>query len=266
MMGQAGTFPGEKVKRQADIFSGERGIAVRQSAADQPEKNERHIALVLMASGYGRRYGSNKLLEEFRGRPLFVHALEQAAGSGADSICVVTRYPEIRDYVDRWKKAGRRDSMDGETLSEDRQFSRPVRTSVSSPVIRNTCVVWNSHPERGISESLRLGLSARPEADGCCFMVCDQPLLTSGTLRRMMKAFCRDPDAIFVCSDGCRRGNPVLFPKELFGELMQLTGDSGGRQILRKYPGRIREIIAARPEELCDVDSAKDLEFLKKSL
>ncbi len=108
MMGQAGTFPGEKVKRQADIFSGERGITVRQSAADQPEKNERHIALVLMASGYGRRYGSNKLLEEFRGKPLFVHALEQAAGSGADSICVVTRYLEIRDYVDRWKKAGRR--------------------------------------------------------------------------------------------------------------------------------------------------------------
>ena len=245
MMGQAGTFPGEKVKRQADIFSGERGITVRQSAADQPEKNERHIALVLMASGYGRRYGSNKLLEEFRGKPLFVHALEQAAGSGADSICVVTRYLEIRDYVDRWKKAGRRDSMDGETLSEDRQFS---------------------HPERGISESLRLGLSARPEADGCCFMVCDQPLLTSGTLRRMMKAFCCNPDAIFVCSDGRRRGNPVLFPKELFGELMQLTGDNGGRQILRKYPGRIREIIAARPEELCDIDSAKDLEFLKKSL
>ena len=185
------------------------------------------IAVVLMASGFGKRYGGNKLLEEFRGKPLFVHALRRAEESGADSICVVTRFPEIRDYAE------------------------PERQ-----------VIWNAHPEKGISESLRLGLEAQREADGCCFMVCDQPLLSVRTLQRMFVAFRRRPDAICVCSDGHRRGNPVLFPSDLFGELLKLTGDSGGRQLLRKYPQRVREILVERPEELYDIDSARDLERL----
>lgn len=246
------------MKRQFDVFSGKSGMNIRQNKESSPKKNGLHIALVLMASGYGKRYGRNKLLAEFSGKSLFAHALEQAAGSGADSICVVTRYPEIRDYVDRWKKSMCRDFSTGKEFLENIRFF-----SAQTPV--NLRIIWNFHPERGISESLRLGLAAQPEADGCCFVVCDQPLLSVKTLRRMMDAFRKHPDSICVCSDGQRRGNPVLFPGDLFGELMQLTGDSGGRQILKKYPGRIREIMVEKSEELYDIDSVKDLEFLKKS-
>ena len=125
-------------------------------------------------------------------------------------------------------------------------------------------MIWNDHPERGISQSLRLGLDAQREADGCCFMVCDQPMFKTETLRRMFRAFRESPDDICVCSDGSRRGNPVLFPKDLFSELMQLNGDSGGRQIMKKYPQRIREIIVERPEELYDIDSVENMEFLRE--
>lgn len=187
------------------------------------------IAVILMASGFGERYGKNKLLEEFFGKPLFAHALDRAAESGADNICVVTRFLEIQKYAEKEKTAD---------------------------------VLWNLHPERGISESLRLGLAAQREMDGCCFMVCDQPLLKTGTLRRMFAAFRSAPSWIYVCGDGVRRGNPVLFPKDLFGELMDLTGDSGGRQILQKYPHRIREIRVGQREELYDIDSVKDRELL----
>lgn len=198
---------------------------------------ECRIAMVLMASGFGRRYGANKLLEEFRGEPLFVHAFRRAAESGADSICVVTRFPEIARYVE-----SKRMEIAGQSAPPD---------------IR---VIWNEHPERGISESLRLGLSAQQEADGCCFMVCDQPLLAGETLARMFAAFRQDPDRICVCSDGSRRGNPVLFPGDFFGELLALYGDSGGRQILARHPERIREIPVGDPQELFDVDSVQDLE------
>ena len=99
---------------------------------------ECRIAVVLMASGFGKRYGANKLLEEFRGEPLFVHAFRRAAESGVDSICVVTRFPEIARYVE-----SKRMEIAGQSAPPD---------------IR---VIWNEHPERGISESLRLGLSAQ---------------------------------------------------------------------------------------------------------
>lgn len=192
-------------------------------------KKDIRIAVVLMASGFGERYGKNKLLEEFSGKPLFAYAIERAVESGADDVCVVTRFLEIQEYVESEKKAD---------------------------------IVWNFHPERGIAESLRLGLAAQHEADGCCFMVCDQPLLQTETLRRMFSAFQSAPEFIYVCGDGARRGNPVLFPKDFFGELMKLEGDSGGRQIMKKYPQYVREICVGQKEELYDIDSVKDRELL----
>ena len=69
---------------------------MKQGGAENPPgKNRPRIAVVLMASGFGKRYGKNKLLEYFGGRPLFAHALCRAAESGADSICVVTQYPDL---------------------------------------------------------------------------------------------------------------------------------------------------------------------------
>ncbi len=231
---------------------------MKQGGAENPPgKNRPRIAVVLMASGSGKRYGKNKLLEYFGGRPLFAHALCRAAESEADSICVVTRYPEIREYVERWKNAGAGSSVDPGAFEESGSF-------VSSAEPGSIRVIWNDHPERGISQSLRLGLDAQREADGCCFMVCDQPMFKTETLRRMFRAFRESPDDICVCSDGSRRGNPVLFPKDLFSELMQLNGDSGGRQIMKKYPQRIREIIVERPEELYDIDSVENMEFLRE--
>lgn len=216
----------------------------------------RRIAMVLMASGFGKRYGKNKLLEDFHGRPLFAYAFARAVESKADSICVVTRYPEIRDYVERWQEAESEKSIRREEISVKGNLFSSVQ---SSERIR---IIWNFHPERGISESLRLGLEAQKEADGCCFMVCDQPLLTAATLQRMFEAFCECEDNIFVCTDGSRRGNPVLFPKDLFGELMRLTGDSGGKQIIGRYPQRVREIMTESSQELFDIDSVSDLGLL----
>ena len=194
------------------------------------------ISIVLMASGSGNRYGSNKLLDSFRGRPLFTYGLHRALESGADQICVVTRFHEIREYAEQFSSGGK------------------------------VQVVWNAHPERGISESLRLGLDAETESDGCCFMVCDQPLLSADTLRRMFDTFHKYPDRICVCGWQGRPGNPALFPRELYGELRSLRGDQGGRQVMRRYPERILEIPVGRPEELWDVDYEADLAIMSKTL
>ena len=63
------------------------------------------VTFILMASGFGRRYSGseNKLLADFHGRPLYLHALEHLAKSAQQlrsyqvhvRTGVVTRYPEI---------------------------------------------------------------------------------------------------------------------------------------------------------------------------
>ena len=34
-----------------------------------------NVSLIYMASGFGKRYGTNKLLTEFQGEPLYLHGL-----------------------------------------------------------------------------------------------------------------------------------------------------------------------------------------------
>ena len=62
---------------------------------------------------------------------------------------------------------------------------------------------------------------------------------------------------------GEQKGNPVLWPAHCFAELLELTGDEGGRQMLTKYEEKVRIIETSR-EELKDIDSKRDLENLGK--
>lgn len=185
------------------------------------------IDLVIMASGYGKRFGGNKLLAEYNGKKLYQCAVDTALQSGADSIILVTQYKEICEDI--------------------RKKGLPIHC------------VWNDHPENGISESIKIGLKNCLASEGCGFMVCDQPELKADTLMKMLKSFRDNPDAILVASDGARRGNPVFFPRKFYEELLELTGDVGGRQIILKHPENVREWIVNKTNELKDIDEKADL-------
>ena len=104
-----------------------------------------------MASGYSERFGSNKLLESFLDKPLFTYTVDLVASCQAEMKIIATRYEPVIQFV---------------------------KENVPS-----MSIVWNAHPERGISESIHLGIrylkqqKDYEEYAGCCFMVCDQPLL-----------------------------------------------------------------------------------------
>ena len=190
------------------------------------------VSLILLASGFGKRYGANKLLEEYGGKKLYQTALQTAVKSGADLVVIVTGYREIADYV--------------------KHFYKEVQ------------VVWNEHPQRGISESLKLGLMAAEENEGCGFLVCDQPGLSVESLENLLESFRAAPSRIHLCCYGQRRGNPVIFPRKYYGELKMLTGDLGGRQVIKKYPDQVTEIPVASEVELWDIDTAEDKERMEK--
>ena len=192
---------------------------------------ERRIAVVLMASGYSERFGSNKLLEPFGNRCLFTYAVDLACASDAAMKIIVTRYEPIKHYVK--ENAPKMD------------------------------IVWNDHPERGISESIHLGIRyLRQSKDyekyaGCCFMVCDQPLLQKQSLQKLFESFYRNPEGIHMCVTKEREGNPVIFPKILFEELMALEGDKGGKRIAKEHPEMIYKVYVTE-QELSDMDYQED--------
>ena len=80
----------------------------------------------------------------------------------------------------------------------------------------------NWHPERGQSETIRLGTRALSDCDAICFMVADQPLLRRETLAREVDFFSSHRECIVALGHNGARGNPCLFPARFFPELLEL--------------------------------------------
>lgn len=180
---------------------------------------------VLLASGAGRRFGSNKLFAEVEGVPLYLRAMTALSGAGLERLAVCSPYAEIL-------AAGRCHGF------------LPLR---------------NHNAAEGISASIRLGLSAMGDMDGLLFSVCDQPYLTTDSIIKLVNSFQEIRIAICALSWRGQRGNPVVFPRDLFGELAALTGDVGGGAVIRQHPHRLVLVEAFSPKELSDVDKRSDL-------
>jgi guanine deaminase len=184
------------------------------------------IALVLTAAGSSKRFGSDKLAYPIDGKPMLLHALEL--------------YDRLRDrFVSRTVvlKAG---TSDRRTAAERMEYR----------------VAENPNPERGMASSVVIGTeqAMKSDPDGILYAVGDQPRVTEKTVNALLDTFEKDPTRIVAPVANGRRGNPVLFPKDLFGELLKLTGDVGGSQVIAKHRGRLVtvEVPAA---ELYDVDT-----------
>ena len=179
-----------------------------------------------LASGQSRRFGVNKLLADFAGRPLIEYALELGRDVMAERICV-TRYPEIESLCRR----------------------------LSVPVLL--------HGEAYLNDTVRLGLQALSDKlTGYLFLPSDQPLLSADTVRAMLLLAGQEPDCIIRPFAEGRAGAPVWFPEALRSELMQLPEGEGGSYVIRRHRERLRFLLIDRGEELADIDSTEDLERL----
>ncbi len=178
------------------------------------------LGCVLLASGFGTRFGGNKLLAVVEGKTLMRRTMEAIPAALFDQAAVVSQYEEILTQAVRGKYL-------------------PVPNPRSS---------------EGISASLRLGLKVMGDMDGALFAVCDQPWLTKRSVVRLIRAFREHPDRIAALAYEGKRGNPVIFPASLFPALDMLRGEDGGRTVISWNPGLLLTVEASSARELMDVD------------
>lgn len=177
-----------------------------------------------MASGFGRRFGSNKLLAEVDSVPLYHRAMAALAPAEFDRAVVCS---PIRKF---W------------LLVNDSDFFRSI-TAVRRRDLR--------------LHSLGPGPDVGPGGGALCRL---RPALVDHKKYHLPQKFLLEsPDAIYALSWQGRRGNPVVFPADLFGELAALTGDTGGGAVIRRHPERLRLVEAFSPNELLDVDNPEAL-------
>ena len=190
--------------------------------------NTLKIGCLLMAAGNAKRFGENKLLcAAWDGRSLIEHALDAIPRECFARVLVVTKYPEFT------------------ALAKERGFE----------------TLHNEHPERGQSETIRLGTRALSNCDAICFMVADQPLLRCETLAREVNFFSSHREHIVALGHNGVRGNPCLFPARFFPELLALEGDVGGGAVIKKHPDDLL-LFEAPEEEMRDVDTKEALAAL----
>jgi molybdenum cofactor cytidylyltransferase len=205
-------------------------------AEPEPEKGRR-IAAVLLAAGRSTRMGGpNKLLAEISGKPLVRIAAEQALASRARPVIVVTGH--------------QRDRVEAALQGLD------VRT------------VNNPHFADGLSTSVKAGLAAVPEtADGAIVCLADMPQVTAPLIDKLIAAFDPERGALVVIPtiDG-KRGNPVVWARRFFPELMGLDGDVGARHLIGRYPEAVAEVALTDAAALVDVDTPEAFDRVKAEL
>ena len=188
-----------------------------------------NIGAILMASGAGARFGSNKLLFPVAGEPLFRRSFAACPPALFAKAAVVSCYTEILQEAEA---AG-------------------------------YLPVFNPDSAEGQSASIRLGLNALGELDGYLFAVCDQPFLTAQSVGALLAAHREAPaGTIAALSYGGRRGSPVLFDSCYRRELLALTGDTGGKAVLAAHADRLLLVEAGEERELFDVDWMEDAQTI----
>lgn len=186
------------------------------------------IHLILLAAGSARRFGSNKLMWPVNGRPMFMHALENLLA--------------MRE-------------KHGWDVTLVAQEGPVAQTARMLPVN----VVINPDHALGISASIRHGISALPDdTQPAAFFVADQPWLTEATAEAFLIAFIASGKSCGCVAHGGETGNPAVFSRTLFPELMALEGDRGGKRVLMRHLDGCMLYEVANSKELIDIDTPLD--------
>jgi molybdenum cofactor cytidylyltransferase len=128
--------------------------------------------------------------------------------------------------------------------------------AVSGP---RTLLVVNPQFDQGLGSSIAAGVAAvEGVATGVLLLLADQPLIESSHLRAMIDAWSTDPHCIVASEFDGIEGPPVIFPADVFPQLLALDGDSGARSVLKANPSRLRRLHCAGAA--FDIDVPADLE------
>src|SRR6266705_4231555 len=187
---------------------------------------------ILLAAGYSKRFGSNKLL--------------QALPAGAPDAGTPIGLAAARHLL--------------EALPESIAVVRP-RAQKLSKLLRdagcNTVVCKNAG--EGMGTSLASGVRATADAEGWIVALADMPFIRTETVRTVVRAI-SEGAAIAAPVYRGERGHPVGFARRFLDELSSLHGDDGARQFLKQHPEWARLFEVDDPGVVRDIDKPSDLE------
>jgi molybdenum cofactor cytidylyltransferase len=194
----------------------------------------RVIAGIVLAAGLSRRMGQSKVLMKVGRRAIIRYVVESVLAGGVDAVWVVTG-PDVE----------------------------PIEAALAGLEVQ---LVVNPAPEEGQAGSVRTGIAALPASvEAVLIALGDQPLMPPPIIPALLAARRTSPKLIVAPRYRDGQGNPVVFKREIFPELLRLTGDQGARPIIQKEPTRVEWVELDLPMPP-DVDTPDDYEKIRANL
>ncbi len=188
------------------------------------------VAGILLAAGTSSRMGRNKMLFELNGESVLRGAARRALAGGLSPLLVVLGHEAEKSRVE----------LDG----------LPCQ------------IVINPNYEQGINSSVKAGISALPAGtQSTVVMLADMPFVAPEMIRGLIDRY-RESEAPLVISDyeGVN-APPMLYDRSLFAELLTMTGEGCGRQVVRRHREEA-EVLSWPASALADMDVPEDYERL----
>src|SRR3984893_6709436 len=232
---------GLKVTRTELTGMGVGGLLMEIVTRPQPRENlgtdgNRNVAAIILAAGRSTRMGGpNKLLAELGGKTLVRIVTEQALASKAQSVIVVTGHQ-----------------------------AEQVEKALQGLKVK---FVRNPDFAEGLASSVKAGIAAVAEnADAAVICLGDMPLISAQLIDRLIEAFAPDRgNLIAVPVSDKRRGNPVLWSRRFFNELMTLDGDIGARHLIARHSEAVAEVAVDGHGAFLDIDTPQALEAARRA-
>ena len=184
------------------------------------------IHAIVLAAGFGSRFGGGKLMAPWRGGVLLDGALDAAFAARVSAVHVV--------------------------VGADPAIAAHAKA-------RGAVIVEARDHALGLSASLKAGIAALPsDAHGVLVFLGDMPLVPHAVLAPLVQAILAGAPAAVPVFDG-RIGNPAALAASLFPEVLVLEGDRGARALLEGLGQSLVRVEAPDAGVLYDVDRREDL-------
>ena len=186
------------------------------------------IVGIILAAGEGKRIGKSKLNLPLGSKRVIEWVLEAAKLSSLDKVILV-----VRPKDEGISKIGKKWGVE---------------------------IVLNPDFYQGMSTTIQKALLKldSQEVEGFFLILGDQPLISSAIINKLIKSFSPGKGEIVVPYFEDKRGNPVLFDICWKNELMAVTGDVGGRVLIKAHPEKVKRVNISDETILFDIDQEKD--------
>lgn len=179
------------------------------------------MTAIVLAAGFSRRFGRKKLLMDINRKTMIAHVVDVVLSMDFDDSLLVYHDEEVKKAVAN----------------------------------RNIRCVYNGAAADGLSTSVKCGIENSKAAEAYIFFPGDQPFIDRKTVEELLTAYSAGKGSIIVPTyDGCR-GNPVIFSSIWRDKLECITGDTGGREIIKANARQVHYVEISNLKAGMDIDT-----------